>query len=59
MTQSMILLKILLKAIALKLLELHNDCFLFLGIGIIVPIIIESGLKPCDKNKVYKIDKIT
>ena len=59
MTQSRILPKILLKEIALSLLELHNDCFLFLGIGIIVPIIIESGLKPCDKNKVYTVDKIT
>ena len=40
-TQSRIWLKILLKTISRWLPELHNECFLFLGIGIIVPRSIE------------------
>ena len=49
------MMKILLNAISLYLLVLHIDCFMFLGIRIIVPGIIEYRLKPCDKNKVYTI----
>ncbi len=46
-TQSNTLPIILLKVIALQLSEQHNSFLLPLGMGIIVPLIMLSGLTPC------------